>query len=117
MKIKSSFNNYGRFLNLINALRQLNKYPYIEPIEEKIIETLVKYWSIHPNITVLQAANIPSEISKATWHRKIKSLKQKGIIEFTSDEFDKRVKYIKLSNLGFDYICRINQCLIDSVKD
>ena len=57
-----------------------------------------------------------TDTSPATIHRRLKSLRKKGIIELAVDEADNRVKYVKPTALAADYFAQINQALFAATR-
>lgn len=67
----------------------------LDPIEQRLVELLATRWCAGKNVTVLQAMRIaPESISPSTVHRRLKTLRAKGMLVLVSDEIDTRTKYV-----------------------
>jgi DNA-binding MarR family transcriptional regulator len=62
-------------------------------------------------MTVLQAMGMMTEISSTTAHRRIKSLRKKGLIALNIDEVDNRIKYVVPTDQSNKYFAQLGQCL------
>ena len=54
---------YQKFLNLANAVEELSEFPTLDPVEQKMLALLSKYWSDKQKITVVEAMHMTTEIS------------------------------------------------------
>jgi len=109
-QLKKTF-TYLRFLNLVQALRAMPTFPSIDPIEERLLNQLATAWHLGRKISVLEAMAMSPDASSTTVHRRLKSLKQKGIVELIADASDSRVKYITPTKLATDYFDQLGKCL------
>lgn len=85
---------YVRFLNLIQAIRELPTFPQVDPVEERLLNALAASWHNNHRVTVLEAMKLAVDVSPTTLHRRLKSLRQKGLLALKVDEVDTRVKYV-----------------------
>ena len=108
--------NFLRFLELVHTVQELNKLPFMDPLEERMLLVLVKYWSKGVDLTTLDAMNNQQEMSVATANRKLKSLSKKNLIRYQIDSRDKRVKYIKPTDYALTYFGLLNECVINAAK-
>jgi DNA-binding MarR family transcriptional regulator len=108
--------NFLRFLELVNSVRDLNKLPFMDPLEERMLLTLVKFWSKGVDLTTLEAMNQQKEMSVATANRKLKSLSKKSLIRYETDSKDRRIKLIKPTENTSAYFGILNECLIKAAK-
>jgi hypothetical protein len=70
----------------------------LDPIEQRLVELLATRWHAGKNVTVLQAMSIaPNLISPSTVHRRLKTLRAKGMLVLVSDDIDTRTKYVRPS--------------------
>jgi len=102
---------YLRFLNLTRAVRELPDFPDLDPVEERLLNLFASVWHLGQRITVLQAMGMSSDVSSTTAHRRLKSLRAKGMIALISDEADNRVKYVQPTVKAQDYFSQLGQCL------
>ena len=77
---------YQKFLNLANAVEELSEFPSLDPVEQKMLALLSKYWLTKQKITVVEAMHMTDEISTSTIFRYLKKLRQKGYLELMVDE-------------------------------
>jgi Fe2+ or Zn2+ uptake regulation protein len=102
---------YLKFLNLVQALREMPAFPSIDPIEERLLNQLAAAWHLGKKVSVLEAMAMSPDASSTTVHRRLKTLKQKGIVELIADTDDSRVKYITPTKLATDYFDQLGKCL------
>ncbi len=102
---------YLRFLNLIQAIRQIPTFPEMDPVEERLLNLLAAGWHVGKNISVLEAMGLSSEISATTAHRRLKTLVKKGMIALDIDKIDSRVKYVVPTELATKYFTSMGQAL------
>ena len=102
---------YLRFLNLTRAVRDLPDFPDLDPVEERLLNLFASVWHLGHKITVLQAMGMSSDVSSTTAHRRLKSLRAKGMIALISDEADNRVKYVQPTAKAQDYFSQLGRCV------
>ncbi|MEN9768406.1 MAG: hypothetical protein RLZZ180_36 [Pseudomonadota bacterium] len=107
---------YLRFLNLARAVRELPDFPALDPVEERLLNQFAAVWHQDRPLTVLQAMGLSKDVSSTTAHRRLKSLRSKGMVVLVSDEIDNRVKYVRPTVLAQDYFSRLGRCL-DAARD
>ena len=107
---------YLRFLNLARAVRELPDFPALDPVEERLLNQFAAVWHQDRPLTVLQAMGLSKDVSSTTSHRRLKSLRSKGMVVLVSDEIDNRVKYVRPTVLAQDYFSRLGRCL-DAARD
>jgi hypothetical protein len=108
---------YLRFLNLARAVRELPDFPALDPVEERLLNQFAEVWHQDRALTVLQAMGLSRDVSSTTAHRRLKSLRSKGMIVLVSDEVDNRVKYVRPTVLTQDYFSRLGRCLDEACSD
>lgn len=108
---------YQKFLNLAIALEELSDFPTLEPVEQRMLALLNKYWSTHEPITVVSAMNMTSDISTSTIFRYLKKMRLKGYIQLVVDETDNRVKYITPTALTESYFNKMGKLLIKAAAE
>lgn len=102
---------YLRFLNLARAVRELPDFPALDPVEERLLNEFAAAWQQDRPLTVLQAMGLSKDVSSTTAHRRLKSLRGKGMIVLVPDEVDNRVKYVRPTVLAQDYFSQLGRCL------
>ena len=73
--------SFQRFLSLVEALRQSPTYPEMDPIEERMLNAMAAAWHADMRLTVMSVMHMFPTISPSTVHRRLKSLRAKGLIE------------------------------------
>ncbi len=102
---------YLRFLNLVQAIREIPTFPLMDPVEERLLSLLAAAWHVEKKISVLEAMGLTNEISATTAHRRLKSLRKKGMIALDTDETDTRVKHVVPTALAKQYFMTLGQAL------
>jgi len=107
----SHSSTYLRFLNLVQAIRTLPDFPELDPVEERLLNLFAAVWHSGKQITVLQAMGMSNDVSSTTAHRRLKSLRKKGVITLVADEADNRIKYVQPTPIANQYFSQLGQCL------
>ncbi len=105
---------YLKFLQLVQAVRQLPDFPALDPVEERLLNLFATVWQTEQKITVLQAMGMSSDVSSTTAHRRLKSLRQKGVLTLVPDQVDNRIKYVMPTALAHHYFAQLGQCLSEA---
>lgn len=111
---KSYSSMYLRFINLMQAIRELPTFPKIDPVEERLLNMFAICWLKEQKLTVLEAMNMSPDVSPTTVHRRLKSLRSKGLIDLSIYEIDTRIKYIVPTKLTDQYFSSMGKCLNDA---
>ena len=112
MNDQQSFSSaYLRFLNLMQAVRTLPMFPTIDALEERLLNVLAASWAQDKKITVLTATAMLSDTSATTLHRRLKSMRAKGLIDLQVDTVDFRVKYVVPTALTQRYFSELGACM------
>ena len=110
-KITSHSADYQKFLNLVHAIRSLPSFPSMDAVENSLLERFAAIWHTGKRITVLEAMNMSSDISPSTVHRRLKSLRAKGMLMLVNDTIDSRTKYVMPTELAIQYFDQLGQCM------
>ncbi|UOD49683.1 MarR family transcriptional regulator [Orrella daihaiensis] len=112
MSEKTNYSNiYLRFLNLMQAIRELPTFPHVDPVEERLLNALAAIWHGGGKVTVLEAMALPVDVSPTTLHRRLKSLRAKGLLALETDAADTRIKYVVPTDRATDYFSTLGRCL------
>ena len=103
--------NYLKFLNLAQAIRKLPSYPEMDAVEERLLNMLAVAWHVGKKITVLEAMAMLTDISATTAHRRLKTLRKKGMIALNADEADNRIKYVTSTPTAMKYFAKLSECI------
>ena len=93
-----------RFLNLINALRQMAPFDDMTAEERALLDDLVVRWDKQQRLTVGQMMSESGRSSGITVYRRLTSLRDKGLIELRTCETDKRARIIEPTPLSRHYV-------------
>jgi DNA-binding MarR family transcriptional regulator len=116
-KLMANFKQiYQKFLNLANAVEELSEFPALDPVEQKMLALLSKYWSGKQKITVVEEMHMTNEISTSTIFRYLKKLRQKGYIELVVDDFDNRVKYVSATSQTDSYFNKMGKLMMKATS-
>ncbi len=107
--------SYLKFLNLVDAVRQLPSYPAMDSTEVRLLNSLAALWHDDKKVSVLEAMNMLANASPSSVHRRLKTLRAKGFIKLQEDEFDNRIKYIVATPLAHKYFTKMNECLVKAL--
>lgn len=102
---------YLRFLNLMQAIRELPSFPHVDPVEERLLNALASIWHGGGRVTVLEAMALPVDVSPTTLHRRLKSLRAKDLLALETDASDTRIKYVVPTQRTDDYFSALGRCL------
>lgn len=108
--------SYIKFLSLVEALRGMPTFPFLEPIEERLLNAFASAWHSGKQLTVLKAMELVPDVSPATVHRRLKTLKQKGYLEFGSDAVDGRIKYLIPTAQTTSYFTELGDALSQAIR-
>lgn len=111
MKSDDRSATYFKFLNLLNAVRDLSSFSSLDALEERLLNTLAAAWHTNRRITVVEAMNILPGTSTATVYRRLTALRKKGLLEIQLDDNDLRVKYVLPTKAATDYFSQLANCL------
>jgi len=80
-------------------------------VEERLLNLFAAVWHSGKQITVLQAMGMSTDVSSTTAHRRLKSLRKKGVITLVPDEADNRIKYVQPTGVAHQYFSQLGKCL------
>ncbi len=110
-KASNNASVFLNFLNLVSAVRTLPSFPILDATDERMLYILGLAWMHNKKITVLEAMEIMPEISPSTAHRRLKLLRQKGLLALQLDDEDNRVKYVIPTKGSNQYFAQLGQCI------
>lgn len=99
---------YLRFLNLVGAIKGL---PDLDALERRVLDVLAGIWATGAKVTVLEAMHLALDTSPTTVHRRLKSLRERGLIDLKEDDSDNRVKYVVPTRATQAYFAKLGQAL------
>ena len=107
--------SYLKFLRLVNAVRQLPSYPAMDGTEIQLLNILAQEWQTGKKVGVVQAMGMLPDVSPSSVHRRLKTLRAKGLIALEVDKIDGRIKYVVGTKLSAKYLAKMDQCLAQAV--
>ncbi|HUW76471.1 MAG TPA: hypothetical protein VMV70_07285 [Gallionella sp.] len=102
---------YIKFINLAQAIRELPTFPSLDATEQQLLDAFVVLWNQNKSVRVVEAMQMFPDISASTVHRRIVTLRRKGMISLKTDEENQRVKYISPTPLAHKYFAKLGECL------
>ncbi|MEZ7848900.1 MAG: hypothetical protein QMB14_00345 [Polaromonas sp.] len=113
-KLPDYCETYLNFLRISGDVRKSSSFPQLDLPEERLLDVLATFWSSGKKITVLKAMQLSSDASSTTVHRRLKTLRLKGMLALVMDEDDNRVKYIISTQLSRDYLSQLGKSVIEA---
>jgi hypothetical protein len=110
-KGEKAASTYLKFLNLVQAVRSSTSFPVMDPVEEKLLNFFATAWHAGKPLTVVEAMNNLPDLSSSTVHRRLVTLREKGMVELEIDPLDNRVKYIVGTDAANQYFAQLGKCL------
>ncbi|HEY5994021.1 MAG TPA: hypothetical protein VIU46_05400 [Gallionellaceae bacterium] len=107
---------YIKFLNMTQAIRELPTFPRLDAVEEQLLNAFAAAWGSGRMVRVLEAMEMFPSISGSTVHRRLDSLRKKGMIALNTDDENQRVKYIVPTMLTEKYFAKLGECLSKAIK-
>ena len=111
VKPKTHSLNYLKYQHLVAAIREMNTFPALDALEDRLLGLFAAAWHDGRKLTVMEAMGISPEISPTTVHRRLKTLRKKGLIALVNDTDDTRIKYIEPTDKANQYFDQLGQCL------
>lgn len=111
-----SHNTYFKFLNLLNAVQDLSSFPALDALEERLLNTLAAAWHTNKRITVVEAMGMLPDTSTGTVHRRLKTLRKKGLLAIQVDETDQRVKHVLPTDVAMEHFSKLAACLFEAQR-
>jgi len=115
-KMTASSGIYLKFLNLVRALDRAPVFPALDANEERLLNQLAAVWEANEKVTIVETMNMATDMSPTTVHRRLKTLRQKGIIDLTIDTDDNRIKYVVPTATTNAYFTQLSNCLLAAAK-
>jgi DNA-binding MarR family transcriptional regulator len=84
--------------------------------EERLLDMLATFWSSGKKITVLKAMQMSEDASTTTVHRRLKSLRLKGMLMLEMDVNDNRSKYVCATPLTVDYLNALGRSVVKAAS-
>lgn len=102
---------YFRFLQLARAVQSLPDGPGLDANESALLEAIVIHWHEGQPMTVREAISLSTLGSPATLHKRITRLRGKDLLTTTSQEGDRRAKYLVPTGRALTYFGDLGRTL------
>ncbi len=107
---------YTRFLQLAEESRRQGGAPALDAVEERLLSRLAALWFAGERVPVLRAMTMFDDVSGTTVHRRLKSLRRKGMITLQPDETDERIRYVVATEVSNRYFEQMGRCLVTAAR-
>jgi DNA-binding MarR family transcriptional regulator len=116
-QISTSPTLYLKFLNLVRALDKAPTFPSLDATEERLLGQLANAWAAEKRVTVVEAMGMDAAVSSTTIHRRLKTLRSKGVICLEVDGADNRIKYVMPTPLATEYFATLSRCMVAATSE
>lgn len=99
------------YLQFVRLARAIHDVPSMDAMEERILNELAAKWATGQRVRVLEAMDLDVASSPTTVHRRLRSMREKGLITFADDQSDSRIKYIVPTTLARSYFAKLGQAI------
>ena len=107
--------SYIRFLNLLDALDQINPGKKLDSVEENLLDKIVNCAHLKESVLVGDLISLAELGSQATLHGRLKNLSAMGYIKMASNT-DGRKKEVLPTKLAIKRYEEISKCLEKAAK-
>ena len=107
-------NPYTNFLNLLQGLFQLEKFPALTALSKLILDQIALHEDVGKPLTVREMIGVDQLASPATLHKHLASLRASGYVTARSEGRDKRTKYLVLTSLGHEYVNTLSKAIVQA---
>lgn len=108
---------YARFLKLVSQAGTLSDLVSLNPAEERVLQCLAVAWSEGQKVTVLEAMGLQHGLSQSTAHRRLTSLRKKGLLMLKQHDQDARVRYVLHTDRTERHFAHMGRCILEAAKD
>ena len=107
-------NPYTKFLNLLQGITQLDKYPALTPLSKLILDQIALHEALRKPLTVREMIGFDQIASPATLHKHLTNLRSSGYVIAKTKDDDKRTKHLVLSPLGHQYVNALSKAVVQA---
>lgn len=111
MSVTKHASSYVKFLNLLDAVRQMPALPVLDAVEERLLSAVLAAREVGEFLPVTEVARIVEGTPERTAFRRIKSLYDRGLLSYEPSPFDQRVKYLVPTSLAEKYFDTLGKCM------
>ena len=107
-------NPYTKFLNLLQGISQLDKYPMMTPLSRLILDQIALHEALGKLLSVREMIGLDQIASPATLHKHLTHLRSSGYVIAKTKDDDKRTKHLVLSPLGHQYVNALSKAVVQA---
>ncbi len=107
-------NPYSNFLNLLQGILQLDKFPTMTPLSKLILDQIALSQFSGKPLTVRELIMFDQIASPATLHKHLSFLRDSGYVIARAEGTDKRTKLLVLSSLGNQYVNALSKAIVQA---
>lgn len=96
--------SHVRFLNVLNAIRQLSPAGTLNADEQVLLDVLIVQWHEKGRIALSDLMNSHVGGSQSTTYRRLLALNEKGFVRFGTSSRDKRVRFVEPTDLARKHV-------------
>ena len=108
--------SYIRFLNMTNAIDFIKPVDHLDSIEESLLNYIALSQLQDQGFLVMDLIALEHLGSRATLHKRIKSLVVKGYIQLITDAQDERKKNVELTSKAYRYFEKLSKLIDNAAK-
>jgi DNA-binding MarR family transcriptional regulator len=108
---------YIKFIEITNKIIELDKFPAMSPLSQKILDQIALNEMGDNPLTVREMLDFDQIASPATIHKHLAMLRKSDYVTAQSDNQDKRTKYLTLSPLGDEYIDHLSKAILKAAAN
>jgi DNA-binding MarR family transcriptional regulator len=108
---------YIKFIKITNKIIELDKFPAMSPLSQKILDQIALNEMGDNPLTVREMLDFDQIASPATIHKHLAMLRKSDYVTAQSNDQDKRTKYLTLSPLGDEYIDHLSKAILKAAAN
>ncbi|MFM7029313.1 MAG: hypothetical protein ACKOXK_11655 [Chakrabartia sp.] len=103
--------SHVRFLNVLNAIRQLSPAGTLNADEQVLLDLLIVQWHENERIALSDLMHGNLGGSQSTTYRRLLALNEKGFVRFGTSPTDKRVRFVEPTDLARKHMRAMDESL------
>lgn len=109
-------NPYTKFLNLLQAVSKLDKFPTLTPISRLLLDQIALHEDAGSPLTVRVLIGHAHIASPATLHKHLARLRSSGLVTTITIGDDKRTKHLVLTSSGKCYVDQLSKAIVKAAS-
>ncbi|MEI7532631.1 MAG: hypothetical protein WCK52_11945 [Betaproteobacteria bacterium] len=110
-----SYENFFKYFELIEEMKQSSKFFRIDNLEREILEVISVNWNKKNLLLVSDVISLSKIGSPATLHARLKNLRDKGFVEYVLDN-DARKKFVQPTEQALNYFGDLVRCMSAAIN-